>query len=130
MEAAWYPDPLGLYELRYFDGSDWTPHVASEGQMWRNDLTEWFPPPPPDFAARAKPSSQSENVPAPSSPGSPTQAWASRTPRGNESEGHGVFSHTLGGKPISSSRQQFNVILLVFVCLAIFGGFIGFGVLR
>jgi len=31
--ANWYPDPLGRNELRYWDGSDWTDHVANQGQV-------------------------------------------------------------------------------------------------
>jgi hypothetical protein len=27
--AGWYPDPGGLRQLRYFDGQQWTPHVAA-----------------------------------------------------------------------------------------------------
>lgn len=29
----WYPDPQGRYELRYFDGRQWTGHVMSAGQQ-------------------------------------------------------------------------------------------------
>ncbi len=29
----WYPDPSGRHELRYFDGSRWTEHVASHGRQ-------------------------------------------------------------------------------------------------
>ncbi len=29
--SAWYPDPIGRYELRYFDGARWTQHVSSGG---------------------------------------------------------------------------------------------------
>lgn len=31
--AAWYPDPFGRHELRYWDGSRWTPHVTSRGRQ-------------------------------------------------------------------------------------------------
>ena len=31
--AAWYPDPFGRHELRYWDGSEWTNHVASGGNQ-------------------------------------------------------------------------------------------------
>ena len=30
--AGWYADPLGRHELRYFDGSQWTEHVSSNGR--------------------------------------------------------------------------------------------------
>ncbi len=29
----WYPDPYGRHELRYFDGTRWTEHVASHGRQ-------------------------------------------------------------------------------------------------
>jgi len=29
--ANWYPDPLGRYELRYWDGAVWTDYVATQG---------------------------------------------------------------------------------------------------
>lgn len=29
--AAWHPDPQGRYQLRYFDGTRWTEHVATNG---------------------------------------------------------------------------------------------------
>lgn len=32
-EAGWYPDPAGLYELRYFDGAMWTEHVSTSGRQ-------------------------------------------------------------------------------------------------
>jgi uncharacterized protein YxjI len=31
--ASWYPDPLGRHEQRYWDGSQWTEHVASHGRQ-------------------------------------------------------------------------------------------------
>ena len=32
--AAWYPDPSQRFELRYWDGSEWTEHVARGGQQF------------------------------------------------------------------------------------------------
>ena len=32
--AGWYPDPAGRYELRYWDGTQWTEHVARQGQQF------------------------------------------------------------------------------------------------
>lgn len=31
--AAWYPDPSQRYELRYWNGTAWTEHVATNGQQ-------------------------------------------------------------------------------------------------
>jgi uncharacterized protein YxjI len=30
--ANWYPDPMGRYELRYWNGSQWTEHVSTQGR--------------------------------------------------------------------------------------------------
>ena len=32
--AGWYPDPSSRYELRYWDGTQWTEHVARQGQQF------------------------------------------------------------------------------------------------
>jgi hypothetical protein len=32
--AGWYADPSGRYELRYWDGSQWTEHVSRAGQQF------------------------------------------------------------------------------------------------
>ena len=32
--AAWYPDPSKRFELRYWDGSEWTEHVARGSQQF------------------------------------------------------------------------------------------------
>ncbi|NBP50143.1 MAG: DUF2510 domain-containing protein [Actinobacteria bacterium] len=32
--ADWYADPSGRYELRYWNGSDWTEHVARKGKQF------------------------------------------------------------------------------------------------
>jgi uncharacterized protein YxjI len=31
--AGWFPDPLGRHEQRYWDGQQWTEHVASHGRQ-------------------------------------------------------------------------------------------------
>lgn len=31
VQPGWFPDPLGLHNLRYFDGADWTDHVTHFG---------------------------------------------------------------------------------------------------
>jgi len=28
---SWHPDPFGRHQLRYWDGSVWTPHVVDNG---------------------------------------------------------------------------------------------------
>src|SRR5919202_1517493 len=36
--AGWHPDPVGRHEHRYWDGSQWTDHVADQGQMSTDPL--------------------------------------------------------------------------------------------
>jgi uncharacterized protein YxjI len=31
--AGWHPDPMGKHELRYWDGTQWTEHVSSNGRQ-------------------------------------------------------------------------------------------------
>jgi len=44
--ANWHPDPFGRHELRYWDGGQWTQHVASRGRQ-EIDLPVSGPPVPP-----------------------------------------------------------------------------------
>lgn len=32
--AGWYADPAGRFELRYWDGAQWTEHVSRQGQQY------------------------------------------------------------------------------------------------
>ena len=45
--AAWYADPSGLHELRYWDGSAWTPWVSSGGVTSSDPLGRVEPRRPP-----------------------------------------------------------------------------------
>lgn len=36
--AAWHPDPLQRHEYRYWDGAQWTEHVADAGQVGRDPI--------------------------------------------------------------------------------------------
>jgi uncharacterized protein YxjI len=42
--ANWYPDPLGRHELRFYDGTQWTEHVSSNGKQSVDPLTPAAPP--------------------------------------------------------------------------------------
>jgi hypothetical protein len=39
--AQWYPDPLGRHVYRYWDGTQWTPHVADAGGTGYDPLDDW-----------------------------------------------------------------------------------------
>lgn len=38
--AAWYADPVGKFEVRYWNGSEWTEHVATGGRQQVSPLPE------------------------------------------------------------------------------------------
>ena len=40
---GWYTDPVGVHELRYFDGQTWTEHVSVGGRVGRAPLTTGAP---------------------------------------------------------------------------------------
>jgi hypothetical protein len=50
--ANWYPDPMGRFDLRYWDGTAWTEHVSSNGVQSTNPLA-----PAPPAAAAIQPTS-------------------------------------------------------------------------
>jgi uncharacterized protein YxjI len=45
MPPDWYPDPSGRHEHRYWDGSQWTDHVASHGRQGSDPDKSSLPPP-------------------------------------------------------------------------------------
>jgi uncharacterized protein YxjI len=45
MPPDWYPDPSGRHEHRYWDGSQWTDHVASHGRQGSDPEKSSLPPP-------------------------------------------------------------------------------------
>ncbi|WP_116449441.1 PH domain-containing protein [Blastococcus litoris] len=48
-DANWLPDPTGMHELRYWDGSSWTEHVSDQGTTGQDPLTTELPPPAAAF---------------------------------------------------------------------------------
>jgi hypothetical protein len=45
-DASWLPDPTGIHELRYWNGSTWTEHVSDQGTTGVDPVTAELPPPP------------------------------------------------------------------------------------
>src|SRR6476469_3560416 len=41
--AGWHPDPRGRHEHRYWDGTQWTDHVADAGVMGTDPVAEVTP---------------------------------------------------------------------------------------
>ena len=58
MHPSWHPDPTGRHELRYWDGSTWTDHVADQGVQSMDPLMPQASPTPQVEAERYEPSHQ------------------------------------------------------------------------
>jgi uncharacterized protein YxjI len=75
--AGWHPDPLGRHEHRYWDGTQWTEHVASHGKQSVDPPTGHSPVPTTARAtdkivkdvAKAAAGSPGGNAPAPAGGG-------------------------------------------------------------
>lgn len=50
--SGWHPDPFGRFEVRYWDGAQWTHHVATQGRQMV-DAPINVPPPPATAPGRA-----------------------------------------------------------------------------
>jgi uncharacterized protein YxjI len=55
--ANWYPDPMGRFQLRYFDGTIWTDHVSNNGASYLDPLN-----PTPQPAAEVAPVEPQQHV--------------------------------------------------------------------
>lgn len=83
--AAWLPDPTGKHELRYWNGDDWTDHVADDGVQ----ATDPAP----------------TGAPAPIAPVSPAQSVASGTITGDLIDGrYGETTSTEAGPSLQNDR--------------------------
>jgi hypothetical protein len=59
--GSWQPDPWGRYQLRYWDASGWTSHVATNGQQAEDPVSGS----PPAFTATATPMAAPASAPMP-----------------------------------------------------------------
>lgn len=62
--AGWHADPTGRHQYRYFDGWEWSPHVADAGVQGNDPLDR--PPPPSDPWAAEPTTTVDEPTTAPS----------------------------------------------------------------
>lgn len=58
--AGWHPDPTGQHESRYWDGSQWTEHVAGQGPQPPPVAAP--PPEPPPAPAAAPPAAAADGI--------------------------------------------------------------------
>ena len=74
VRPGWYSDPLGAAELRWFDGSAWTWHVATAGRAWTAPYGRVVAAPPRDEPAGGALGAPGAAPPAPSVDRSPFDA--------------------------------------------------------
>lgn len=74
--AAWHPDPTGVFDHRYWDGSRWTEHVAVRGARGTSAV-EADPVQAQRVAATLAPRTP---APAPAAPATPTPAMTAAAP--------------------------------------------------
>ena len=103
--ARWAADPLGRHQYRYWDGTQWTDHVADDGVVATDPVAGPAPTPtevPPEAAGYAAPTPAptSSDAPGPGAAGPATAAGA----------GGAAFGGTHLGAPLpgsgASSWQQ------------------------
>ncbi|MEQ6900538.1 AIM24 family protein [Nocardioides sp. YIM 152588] len=79
MTAAWHPDPTGRHELRYWDGTQWTDHVADGGEMSVSPLHEGGEQPAEEAWVGEEAAGPEPDVAEPESP-MPTQQLPTQQP--------------------------------------------------
>jgi hypothetical protein len=78
-DASWLPDPTGMHELRYWNGSAWTEHVSDRGTTGQDALTTELAPPTEAIAAPPGPPPAMEATSAGSAPpASRKPSWKDR----------------------------------------------------
>lgn len=85
-QAGWYPDPMRKFQHRYWDGSRWTEHASTGGEMSIDPLpsapgpTVHMPPTEPNFPAESSTAVASSSEGATTPP--PAEAQTPRVPSG------------------------------------------------
>lgn len=69
--SGWFPDPLGRYDHRWFNGTSWTADVSVDGQRYVDPLPLSGP-----FPARQQPPGWASWAPAPGTPAPPSRTMA------------------------------------------------------
>lgn len=91
--AGWHPDPTGRHQHRYWDGQEWTEHVADAGVSATDPPTMDSAAAPTAVASPAASPTASPTA-SPSAPG----AWTSPTPsRADRANPVFAFTSALGG---------------------------------
>src|SRR3954447_17490466 len=86
--AGWHPDPRGGHQYRFWDGIQWTDHVADSGQLSTDPVRAVTPVAPAEAEPQEAPEPQpvpDRPAPGPQRTGAPPQAartwlWARLEP--------------------------------------------------
>lgn len=119
---GWYPDPSRRHELRYWDGSAWTAHVADRGVPGVDDPSRPAAPAPPGYGQAPSNYGQSSSgyhpVPQAAPAGPPWAATAQATipppsPGASWSPSFAPQPYApVGAPPLSSLGERFGGYLL------------------
>ncbi len=100
-DAAWYPDPTGRAELRYYDGSQWTEHISTGGQQSTAPLT------PPEASPEDAPT-QVGSAPAAQAPAAQGRAAQGQAAQGQGGQGRGAqatYAESAQAQPDQFAQQ-------------------------
>lgn len=73
--AAWHADPFQRFELRYYDGKQWTDNVSTQGNQAKDPPVHTPLPPPPAQATLPPPPGQATLPPPPGQAGPAKKSW-------------------------------------------------------
>lgn len=120
--ADWRPDPSGRHDYRYWDGQQWTEHVADSGQASIDPLPADFTtppdaaPPPPDAGPTAADA-------GPTAPQQPTVGQATPWSGGQGAPPGAVWTTPAAGQPagagLAPAVQQTNGLAIASLVLGI-----------
>ncbi len=102
---AWHPDPTGRHEHRYWDGEQWTDHVADGGQSSTDPLDGG----PGESGAGATPSGEPEpsrTAPMESQPTAASPPSYGASPPGGSPSGGGSTFPSAGPVPAGQSASS------------------------
>jgi hypothetical protein len=102
--AAWHPDPLGRHEHRYWDGTQWTEHVADGGRSGHDPIDAT---PSGATGDAPQPTTASEGSSGDPAPETPT-AVAEPTPsdQAGQAQGPGQFHQPPSQQPQPQGAWQ------------------------
>jgi uncharacterized RDD family membrane protein YckC len=106
--ARWAPDPLGRHQYRYWDGSQWTEHVADDGRVGADPpLASPTPTTPATPSTPTTPATPTSDVP-PEAAGYAAPAGFGATHLGAPTPGSGASSYGQPSPPYAQATPAWS----------------------